>query len=166
MSLFSLFLATACAPTTSDVVMAPSSPAPVSPTAPAATAEPPSATDSQSETPTSTGTSATVDPTETEEPTEPEEPTETEDPCPPGVICLDTFPWVDRNDTAGAPTQYDGYSCAPTIDESGPEVVYRLDLAEDGLLALELENLGSGVDVDVRLSSLRVSSPVGEPKNT
>ncbi|MCB9537267.1 MAG: murein L,D-transpeptidase catalytic domain family protein [Myxococcales bacterium] len=74
--------------------------------------------------------------------------------CPAGVVCFDTFPFAHTATTAGAPTDaFDAYACAPDTDESGPEVVYRLEVAEAGLLALQLVDLPAGVDVDVHLLS-------------
>ena len=73
--------------------------------------------------------------------------------CPDGVICVTTFPFEHSSTTTGAASdQLDGYSCAPTTNESGPEVTYRVDVPEDGFLGLELgEPLDPGVDVDVHL---------------
>jgi hypothetical protein len=93
---------------------------------------------------TSPTLTTTTVPTTTTSPTVPDD-------CPPGVICLSSFPHVDANDTRDGASLMDGYGCAPDTDESGPEIVYRLDLAEEGLLALELDNLPAGVDVDVHL---------------
>ncbi len=71
--------------------------------------------------------------------------------CPPGVICVDAFPYSDDNTTTGATSTLDGYSCAPSTDEGGPEVVYQVTLSEAGYLATELWGLGAGVDVDVHV---------------
>jgi hypothetical protein len=73
------------------------------------------------------------------------------DACPPGVICVDAFPYTDANTTTGGASALDAYACAPTADESGPEVVYRLTLDQDGFLAAGLRDLPAGVDVDVHL---------------
>ena len=73
------------------------------------------------------------------------------DDCPPDVICVDSFPYVNDNDTTGGNATLDGYSCAPTTNESGPERVYRVDVAEGGLLVASLDNLGVDVDVDVHI---------------
>ncbi|MBT3220433.1 MAG: murein L,D-transpeptidase catalytic domain family protein, partial [Proteobacteria bacterium] len=51
----------------------------------------------------------------------------------------------------GGDRNFDYYSCSSTTDESGPEVVYQIDLPEDGFVALSLDGLPSGVDVDVHL---------------
>ena len=79
--------------------------------------------------------------------------TSTTDPagCAPGLICVDQFPFTDGSSTTGSPATLDGYSCASTINESGPEVVYEVVLAETGFLAAELSDLGAGVDVDLHL---------------
>ena len=78
-----------------------------------------------------------------------------QDDCPPDVVCVTTFPFNHAGTTTGAASdQIDSYACAATTDESGPEVVYRVDLPEDGFLALELgEPLDPGVDIDVHLMS-------------
>ncbi|MEQ1568477.1 MAG: murein L,D-transpeptidase catalytic domain family protein [Myxococcota bacterium] len=71
--------------------------------------------------------------------------------CPPGLVCVDSFPFVADDTTTGAPSQVDAYGCAPDTDESGPEVVYQVTLAEDGYLVASLSDLGAGVDVDVHV---------------
>jgi hypothetical protein len=71
--------------------------------------------------------------------------------CPQGVICVDTFPWSGSDDTSTGVSNFDAYACAPSTDESGPEIVYRVQLAEEGFLALHLDGMPSGVDVDVHL---------------
>jgi len=72
-------------------------------------------------------------------------------PCPPGVVCVASFPYVDSGSTVGGTRDLDAYACAPGSDESGPERIYRLDLAEESFVAVSLGNLGAGVDVDVHL---------------
>lgn len=72
-------------------------------------------------------------------------------PCPPGLICVDSFPYVDDNSTTGAPSQVDAYGCAPDTDEGGPELVYQVTLAEEGVLVGGLSDLPAGVDVDVHI---------------
>lgn len=76
---------------------------------------------------------------------------QTGDDCPSGVICVDALPFVHQGSTAGGDRALDGYSCSPSTDESGPEVAYRVTLAEDGLLVAGLAGLPAGVDVDVHL---------------
>jgi hypothetical protein len=76
--------------------------------------------------------------------------------CPADVICIGSLPYRQPNDTAGAPlSKFSSYSCAPTIDASGPEVLYRLDLSGEGLLALQLTNVAQGANVNVFLMSAR-----------
>ncbi len=77
--------------------------------------------------------------------------TETDAACPVGVTCVDSLPFTDENTTAGSGAVFDGYSCAPETSEPGPEQVYRVDLATEGLLVASLEGLGAGVDVDVHI---------------
>lgn len=77
--------------------------------------------------------------------------------CPTGTICIDSFPHVDTNTTTGGTSLIDSYPCAAGTDESGPERMYQLELAEPGFLAVTLFGLPSGVDVDVHL--LETSDP-------
>lgn len=84
-------------------------------------------------------------------------------PCgePPGSACnpivIDTFPFRHEGDTAASPEDaLDAYACAPTLDESGPEVHYELRLAEPTRVMLAVEEQ-SGVDVDVHV--LRSGDP-------
>lgn len=73
--------------------------------------------------------------------------------CPQGVICVDTFPFTDNRDTAlEGESALDGYSCAPTLDESGPEIVYRVTVSADGFLSAAVYEQ-PGVDVDVHILS-------------
>jgi len=75
----------------------------------------------------------------------------TTDPCPAGVTCIESYPYVVQDSTSGAPATLDGYSCAPTTDESGPEVVYQVVLEEAGFLATEVYGLSGDTDVDVHV---------------
>ena len=66
-------------------------------------------------------------------------------------IPVDRFPFVVDDDTTAAPSSaLDRYTCAPTTDESGPEHVYRFDLAAAGALVAEVAE-ADGVDVDLHL---------------
>ena len=105
-----------------------------------------------------------VDPTDPIDPTEPvDDPTDpVDDPvgplaCPAGVVCVDTFPYLGNGDTTLGTSQLDNYACAPTTDESGPENVYRVELATAGLLVAKLDGLPAGVDVDVHILSAAAS---------
>lgn len=74
------------------------------------------------------------------------------DPCPSGVECVTTFPYEHSSTTTRAALDdFDSYACASSTDESGPEVLYRVDVPEDGFLALSLTDMASGVDIDVHL---------------
>ena len=86
------------------------------------------------------------------ETTEPEvtEPT-TGGACPPGTVCVESFPYRHSASTTGGASVFDSYACAPSTDESGPEVVYQVDVAEPGYLAGRLVGLPAGVDVDLHL---------------
>lgn len=98
------------------------------------TTEGPTGTTGPTTDPSSTGTSGT-----------------TSDSCPGGVICVETLPYTDHNTTIGAPAALDGYGCAPSIDESGGEVVYRVEITEPGFLVAALYDLTADVDVDVHV---------------
>ncbi len=76
-----------------------------------------------------------------------------ESPCPDGVTCVDTFPFTDFRDTSleGA-TLLDDYSCSENLDESGPEIVYRVNVGADGFLSAAVYE-EPGVDVDVHILS-------------
>jgi len=77
-----------------------------------------------------------------------------DEPCPDGLICVSDFPFSEDNSTTGAGSdRFDSYSCSPSTDESGPEVIYQVDLAEDGFLAVDLPqaDMASGADIDVHI---------------
>lgn len=77
-----------------------------------------------------------------------------EEPCPAGLICVSTFPHDDTNTTTGASSdRFDSYSCASSTDESGPEVVYQVELPSRGVLTLELleDEMATTADIDVHL---------------
>jgi len=102
------------------------------------------------------------DPT-TPEPTTPEpdpdpptpdpDPTPLPEPAPEPTVepTITTFPFVDRNDSLSGRAEIHNYGCAPGIDESGPELVYRVAVPEPGLLVASLDDLGADVDVDVHI---------------
>ncbi len=71
--------------------------------------------------------------------------------CPEGVVCVDWLPYGETFTTRGGTSEWDSYGCAPGTDESGPEVLYRVTVAEEGFLALDLRQVESGADVDVHL---------------
>ena len=67
-------------------------------------------------------------------------------------IVIASLPFTASGDTRGATEQRaTHYDCAPTIDEGGAEIVYRLDLAAPTLVAIELAAVTAGADVDVHL---------------
>jgi len=76
---------------------------------------------------------------------------ETEEECPEGMICVKTFPYIQTHDTRLGSSDYDSYGCAPGTDESGPEILYRLEVDEPGFLALSLDSMSGDVDIDVHL---------------
>ncbi|HEV8324804.1 MAG TPA: hypothetical protein VG389_24520, partial [Myxococcota bacterium] len=72
--------------------------------------------------------------------------------CPAGMICPTIFPFHDDNDTSASSTRnFASYGCAPAIDESGPEVVYRLTIAIPGFVSAAVDDAAAGVDVDLQL---------------
>lgn len=65
-------------------------------------------------------------------------------------IEVTSFPFVDTGDTTLEGSDvWDGYSCS-SADESGPEVVYVVDVEEVGLLGVRVVD-GDGVDIDVHV---------------
>ena len=77
---------------------------------------------------------------------------DTSDPCPADMVCVDSFPFEETNTTTrAARDDFDSYACAPSTNESGPEVVYRVDLADDGFLAVDLPDMDGGADIDVHI---------------
>lgn len=91
------------------------------------------------------------------EPPPPEEPPPEEPPpevCPADVVCPTALPFEHRASTRGAARDaFDRYACAPDNDESGPEVVYRVDVPVQGLLTVSLFEGPADVDVDVHILS-------------
>ncbi len=79
------------------------------------------------------------------------------DPCEEGVVCVDSFPFHAEADTlTGGTRTFDAYSCSPDTDESGPELIWRVDLPAAGFLSAALtDNADAGVDIDVHLLSAR-----------
>lgn len=74
-------------------------------------------------------------------------------PCPADQICVSSFVFTDDNDTSTATRdQFDTYNCAPTINEGGREVVYRVDVPAAGFLSAAVTE-AQGVDVDVHILS-------------
>jgi len=66
-------------------------------------------------------------------------------------IEIRSFPYEDLRWTAGAASDaIDAYSCAPDLDESGPEQLYRFDVATAGTLDLRVSD-DDGVDVDIHV---------------
>lgn len=65
-------------------------------------------------------------------------------------VVIDALPFQELRWTAGAASDaFDTYACSHA-DESGPEVVYRLDVAEAGKLRVLVAD-DDGVDVDVHV---------------
>jgi hypothetical protein len=67
-------------------------------------------------------------------------------------IVIDALPFHADGDTrTSMETRAVRYDCAPAIDERGAEVVYRLDLEEPRLVAIEVTTTTPGADVDVHV---------------
>jgi hypothetical protein len=77
--------------------------------------------------------------------------------CPVGTACnpieIADFPFRETRDTRDAPAaEWDAYACAPDTNESGPELVYRVEVRERGLLSARIEEEPrDDVDIDVHL---------------
>ena len=105
-----------------------------------------------------TDTQDTQDTDETD--TQDTQDTQEEPACPDGVTCPTSFRIITLLQSTSTTSEFDSYSCAPSTDESGPENIYRIILAEEGFIALDLETVGSGVDVDVHLWKNSIRTPV------
>lgn len=68
-------------------------------------------------------------------------------------IIIGALPYADPRDTAAAPGPvYAAYECALETDESGDGYVYRLDVAEAGVIEVAVDDVpADGIDVDVHL---------------
>ncbi len=66
--------------------------------------------------------------------------------------CVTGFPYNDSNTTTGGVDAWDFYSCASSTNESGPEVVYEVNVPFPGILTATISD-GAGVDVDVHILS-------------
>lgn len=78
-------------------------------------------------------------------------------PCSDDVeACVSSFPFYATGNTTEGVRLWDSYSCASSTNESGPELIYRVDVPSDGFLsAAVFEETGGAVatDVDVHLLS-------------
>ena len=69
-------------------------------------------------------------------------------------IEIDALPFLARGDTTGAASRASRYDCAPTLDESGGEVVYRLTVAEPTIVRFGVDDrAGDAIDVDLHVVS-------------
>ncbi len=77
---------------------------------------------------------------------------DTGEPCPDGVICVDSLPFEHQGDTSTSDSRdLDFYSCSPSTDESGPELVYRVNIEAVGAFGVALDDSTAGVDVDAHV---------------
>lgn len=77
-------------------------------------------------------------------------------------VRVDAFPYAIKGDTSLSPSsEIDFYDCAPSTDESGPEVVYRFQLDAPARVTAWVEGDTATVDIDVQLlDALNVSGGV------
>lgn len=73
-------------------------------------------------------------------------------------ILISALPFTHSASTSPRASLIDSYSCAPQLSESGPEVLYRLDLSDGGVLSVQLEGDNATVDVDIHLLSATSSA--------
>ncbi|MHB8875031.1 MAG: hypothetical protein ACYC8T_15205 [Myxococcaceae bacterium] len=73
--------------------------------------------------------------------------------CPAGMTCVTSFPFGEDRDTKlSALSSFKYYSCASTVDEGGPEIVYAVIVPTAGFLSAAVWEQ-AGVNVDVHLLS-------------
>ncbi len=73
--------------------------------------------------------------------------------CPVDQLCVDSFPYTNTNDTSlSTRSVFDRYDCAASTNESGNEVIYRVEVPASGFLSAAVYET-SGVDVDVHILS-------------
>ena len=73
--------------------------------------------------------------------------------CPAGMVCVSGFPFTHAADSASeGSSTFSSYGCAPSINEGGNEVVYRVEVPAIGFLSAAVEE-ADGVDVDVHILS-------------
>jgi hypothetical protein len=66
-------------------------------------------------------------------------------------VCVTGFPFHDERDTSmGAARVFHTYSCAPGMNEGGPEVVYRVSVPRPGILGARVRD-GDFTDVDLHI---------------
>lgn len=71
--------------------------------------------------------------------------------CGVDVRCVDSFPFQDNGDTRDQPQgSFDRYGCAPSKNEGGSEVIYKVSLPAPGFLSAAVYS-ATGVDVDVHI---------------
>ncbi len=68
-------------------------------------------------------------------------------------IEINEFPYVHHSSTQSRASVIDRYSCASQLSESGPEVLYRLQVSQNGILTVQLQGDSGQVDIDIHLLS-------------
>ena len=67
-------------------------------------------------------------------------------------IRVDAFPYIVAGDTTGAASNViDSYACAPTLPQTGPEIVYAFELDAPAKVTAWIEGDTATVDIDVHL---------------
>jgi hypothetical protein len=73
--------------------------------------------------------------------------------CPAGILCVGSLPFHDERDTSvSSQRSFSRYGCAPSTNEGGPEVVYRVTVTEPGILGARVRN-DAFTDIDIHLLS-------------
>jgi hypothetical protein len=69
-------------------------------------------------------------------------------------VAIAPLPFLHRGDTAGAAALAASYDCAPASDESGGEVVFRLEVAAPTTYRFGLDDRGGdAIDVDLQIAA-------------
>jgi len=66
-------------------------------------------------------------------------------------IIVNELPFTHAGDTRGRASRVNSYSCAPSLSEQGPEVLYRLQIPRAGRLRAWVEGDDGAVDIDVHI---------------
>ncbi len=68
-------------------------------------------------------------------------------------IRITEFPYTHTGNTSESTTrEVDNYSCAPSTNESGPEIVYQIDADVSGIISVSVDDVsGDSIDADVHI---------------
>lgn len=67
-------------------------------------------------------------------------------------ILINSFPYTENNDTTGEGAVMNWYSCSPTTNEAGPELIYQVSVPAAGTITVTVTD-GDTVDIDPHLLS-------------